>query len=48
MSARKRIGVLISGRGSNMSALIDACNNLTILLKLLLLFQINLRLQGLK
>ena len=26
MSARKRIGVLISGRGSNMSALIDACN----------------------
>ena len=25
MSARKRIGVLISGRGSNMSALIDAC-----------------------
>lgn len=26
MSACKRIGVLISGRGSNMSALIDACN----------------------
>ncbi len=26
MSARKRVGVLISGRGSNMSALIDACN----------------------
>ena len=25
MTARKRIGVLISGRGSNMSALIDAC-----------------------
>ncbi len=25
MSARKRVGVLISGRGSNMSALIDAC-----------------------
>jgi len=25
MSARKRIGVLISGRGSNMSTLIDAC-----------------------
>lgn len=27
MSARKRVGVLISGRGSNMSSLIDACNN---------------------
>lgn len=27
MSARKRIGILISGRGSNMSALIDACKN---------------------
>ena len=26
MSARKRIGVLISGRGSNMSSLINACN----------------------
>ncbi len=26
MSARKRVGVLISGRGSNLSALIDACN----------------------
>lgn len=27
MSARKRIGILISGRGSNMSALIDACKD---------------------
>jgi len=26
MSPRKRVGVLISGRGSNMSSLIDACN----------------------
>ncbi len=26
MSSRKRIGILISGRGSNMSCLIDACN----------------------
>ncbi len=26
MTARKRVGVLISGRGSNMSALIEACN----------------------
>lgn len=26
MSARKRVGVLISGRGSNLSSLIDACN----------------------
>jgi phosphoribosylglycinamide formyltransferase-1 len=26
MSTRKRIGVLISGRGSNMSSLINACN----------------------
>lgn len=26
MSQRKRVGVLISGRGSNMSSLIDACN----------------------
>ncbi len=26
MTARKRIGVLISGRGSNMAALIEACN----------------------
>lgn len=25
MTARKRVGILISGRGSNMSALIDAC-----------------------
>lgn len=27
MNARKRVGVLISGRGSNMSALIDACKS---------------------
>jgi len=27
MSGRKRVGVLISGRGSNMTALIDACKN---------------------
>ena len=25
MAARKRVGVLISGRGSNLAALIDAC-----------------------
>lgn len=27
MTARKRVGILISGRGSNMSALIDACKD---------------------
>lgn len=27
MTARKRVGILISGRGSNMSALIDACKS---------------------
>lgn len=27
MSRRKRVGILISGRGSNMSALIDACKD---------------------
>ena len=26
MSARKRIGVLISGRGSNMMSILDACD----------------------
>lgn len=29
MSTRKRVGILISGRGSNMSALIDACKDPT-------------------